>query len=102
MREGGRDESRPYNPKMPLLHVLKAMTTNNYQEILHEIIQKINQLSIDEQEQLLEALTLIIRGRSADSEEPWHSLLELEGLGSEIWQGIDLRKYIEEERNSWD
>lgn len=81
------------------------MPTNNDQKILHEIIQKIQQLSLDEQERLLEALTLIIRGRSvasADAEEPWHSLLELEGLGSEIWQRIDPRKYIEEERSSWD
>jgi len=31
-----------------------------------------------------------------------HSILELEGLGKEIWEGIDVEKYIEEERNSWE
>ncbi len=30
-----------------------------------------------------------------------HSILELEGLGKELWQGIDVEHYIEEERNSW-
>jgi hypothetical protein len=28
--------------------------------------------------------------------------MELEGLGKEIWQDVDVEKYIDEERNSWD
>lgn len=31
-----------------------------------------------------------------------HSILELRGLGREIWQGIDPKKYIDELRNDWD
>jgi hypothetical protein len=31
-----------------------------------------------------------------------HSIIELEGLGKEIWNGVDVEKYIDEERNSWD
>lgn len=30
------------------------------------------------------------------------SLLELEGLGKELWEGIDPAEYIENERRSWD
>jgi hypothetical protein len=30
------------------------------------------------------------------------SLLELEGLGAEIWQGIDAQRYVDELRNEWD
>jgi plasmid stability protein len=30
------------------------------------------------------------------------NIMDLEGLGKEIWEGIDPAKYIEEERNSWD
>ena len=30
------------------------------------------------------------------------SILELQGLGKEIWEGIDAQEYIDEERNSWD
>ncbi len=30
------------------------------------------------------------------------SILELEGLGKEIWEGVDVEKYIEEERKSWE
>ena len=31
-----------------------------------------------------------------------HSITELRGVGKEFWQGIDVEKYIEEERSSWD
>lgn len=30
-----------------------------------------------------------------------HSILELRGLGKEIWQGVDPKKYIDELRNEW-
>ena len=30
------------------------------------------------------------------------SILELEGLGKELWSGVDAARYIEEERASWD
>ena len=30
------------------------------------------------------------------------SLLELEGLGQEIWQGVDVDEYLRRERSSWD
>jgi len=29
------------------------------------------------------------------------SVLELQGLGAEIWQGIDAREYVNQERSSW-
>lgn len=30
------------------------------------------------------------------------SILELEGLGKELWAGIDAKRHVEEERASWD
>ncbi len=32
---------------------------------------------------------------------PKPSLLELQGLGKEIWQNIDTEKFLETERNTW-
>jgi hypothetical protein len=29
------------------------------------------------------------------------SILELQGLGKAIWQGIDAQEYVERERSSW-
>lgn len=31
-----------------------------------------------------------------------HSILELEGLGADLWKRIDVEKYIRKERKSWD
>jgi hypothetical protein len=37
-----------------------------------------------------------------EADEPEPSLLELEGLGAEIWQGIDAQQYVNELRDEWD
>jgi len=29
------------------------------------------------------------------------SLMELDGLGSEIWQAVDIDQYLRQERSSW-
>ena len=39
-------------------------------------------------------------GRLASS--PERSLLELEGLGAHLWQGVDAQEYIHEIRSEWD
>ena len=35
-------------------------------------------------------------------EEPKRSIMELHGLGAEIWRGIDAKAYVDELRNEWD
>lgn len=53
-----------------------------------------------------EKLRLIARVSSDlaenDKEKPKRSLLELEGLGKEIWEGIDAQEYVNELRNEWE
>lgn len=71
------------------------MKTTTYQEVLF----KAQQLTPDEQLQLLADLAAIIRQQTIL--EPLHDVLEFEGVGEEVWKGIDVGKYIEEERNSW-
>jgi hypothetical protein len=39
---------------------------------------------------------------SDDEETQLVSLLDLEGVGAEIWQGVDVQAYIDAERDSWD
>lgn len=31
-----------------------------------------------------------------------YSVMELEGLGADIWEGIDAQEYVSKERESWD
>ncbi len=70
-------------------------TSYSYNEILNQI----QNFPLQEQRRLLKDLEAIL---SRPKDKPRHSLLELEGLGKEIWEGIDPQKYIDEERNSWD
>ena len=72
----------------------KRMTT--YQEIRRQIVN----LTPDEQLQLWEELTTIVNDRIQS--KPKRSIMELSGLGKEIWQGIDAQEYVNQERLSWD
>lgn len=53
----------------------------------------------------IERLRLVskITAELADVEEPRErSLLELEGLGAEIWDGVDAQEYVNKLRDEWD
>lgn len=73
------------------------MASDTYDEIL----RKAQSLPLEEQLQLLEALASHVRSQLAP-ERKKHSILELEGLGKEIWAGIDTDEYLRQERASWD
>jgi hypothetical protein len=69
------------------------MTT--YQEVRRQI----ESLTFDEQKRLMEELASIVSHRKTAGSKP--SILDLEGLGKDIWQGIDAQEYIVQERQSW-
>jgi len=70
------------------------MSTEEYRTIRNQV----RQLSTDEQFRLLEDLVAILKKKS----RPQHSILELKGLGKEIWEGVDVDEYIRQERDSWE
>lgn len=72
------------------------MSTYAYEEALNQV----QRLTPDEQLQLLQDLAAIVRRQVIP--RPKHRITEFKGLGKELWQSIDVEKYIEEERNSWD
>jgi hypothetical protein len=52
---------------------------------------------------LIEMLARELSGAETENEQPpKRSLLELEGLGAEIWEGIDAQEYVNELRREWD
>lgn len=57
--------------------------------------------STDSLDRLWADLERIEQNLEASKEEPLHSVLELRGLGKEIWTEIDVDDYIREERASW-
>lgn len=51
---------------------------------------------------ILEKLVRLLKSPVGKKSRKGHSLLELEGLGKEIWQDVRVDEYIDQERNSWD
>jgi DNA-binding HxlR family transcriptional regulator len=64
-----------------------------------EIRRQVENLTPDEQLRLLEELTVLVRQQV--STKPKRSIMELKGLGKEIWQGIDAQAYVDQERDAW-
>jgi hypothetical protein len=62
------------------------MTT--YQDVRRQV----ENLTPDEQLRLLEELAEIVRRRRLVKAK--HSIMALEGLGKEIWHGLDAQEYI--------
>jgi hypothetical protein len=65
----------------------------------HTILNQVQQLSPEEQFQLLEDLVVVLR--QGNTRKTKHNILELEGLGKEVWEGVDPDEYIREERGSF-
>lgn len=64
-----------------------------------QIATEIQLLSKEQRKKLI---ALIVDSLTVDEPEEKHSLLELEGLGAELWEGIDPQKYVDELRDEWD
>lgn len=71
------------------------MATASYKETLQMAVL----LSREERLRLIQELGA--RTACEPSSEPPHSILELCGLGKEIWEGIDAQEYVRQERASW-
>ena len=76
------------------------MTNYPYQKVLDDMLDHVQYLPFEEQLRLVKELEELIRVQA--KVKPLHSILELEGLGAEIWAGVDVEEYINRERDSWD
>lgn len=72
------------------------MAEANYNHVVSEI----KDLPLIDQLRLLEEMAVLIRKKTAQSPHD-RSILELQGKGKEIWADVDVKKYIDEERSSW-
>lgn len=73
------------------------MMIANYNNVLNLA----RRLELKEQLQLLRALLGEISSDVSGDNVQEHSILELRGLGLEVWQDIDIAEYVQQERNSW-
>ena len=63
-----------------------------------DILEKISRLSRQQKTDLIAELESQVQ---ADGNKGGRSIMELEGLGKEIWEGIDAQEYVNAERDSW-
>jgi hypothetical protein len=64
-----------------------------------QILRNVESLSRAEQLRLISELAENLRVESMP--EARTSILDLQGLGKEIWHGIDAQDYVDRERASW-
>lgn len=65
----------------------------------NQVISEIKALDLSDQLRLLEQMAVIIRQKTSTSRT--RSILELKGKGKDIWKGLDVKKYLDKERSSW-
>ena len=49
----------------------------------------------------LRLIAELVSRLSGEPCRPPRSLLELEGLGKDVWEGVDVMDYLRQERSSW-
>lgn len=64
------------------------------------VLESVRALTPQEQLDLLEQIAALLR--AALPPQPMHSILELEGLGEQVWRGIRAQEYVSQERAAWD
>jgi hypothetical protein len=74
---------------------MSSSTKNIYDE-------HIKPLPREEQVQLLDLLRNELDNDNGDDDGQRHSILELHGLGKEIWQGVDPKDYVRKLRDEWE
>lgn len=65
----------------------------------NHLISEIKTLNLSEQLRLLEETAMLIRKKTIGTRS--RSILELKGKGKDIWKGLNVKAYIDEERSSW-
>ncbi len=76
---------------------MATLSIKNFPDALYE---KLKELARQEHRSLAQQVTYILN-QAVEQEKPI-SILGLEGLGKEIWEGIDAVEYVRQERDSWE
>lgn len=70
------------------------------EEIYERIIKP---LSVAERLQLLAMIAEDLAAQSAaSSQRPKRNIMDLHGLGADLWRGIDAQEYVNELRREWE
>lgn len=78
------------------------MATLNVKNLPEPLYRKLRKRAKEQRRSVAQEVTHILDQALKAEPRKRHSLLELRGLGKEIWAGIDAAEYIRRERDSWD
>ena len=77
------------------------MATTKVSLTYTDYVRGIEGLRPEEQLSLVEIISDRLK-KTLSEKRVKHSLMELEGLGADMWKGIDAQEYVSKERESWD
>ncbi len=69
------------------------------QPTVYRVMTEIRRLTPQEQLDLLEEIAALLR--AALPVHPTRNILELQGLGASLWQGVRAQEYVAQERAAW-
>ena len=76
---------------------MATLNIKNFSDILH---RKLKNLAKAHHRSVAKEVTIIL-SEAMEQPEPL-SILDLQGLGKDIWKGVDAAAHVQEERRSWD
>ena len=66
------------------------------------LLEEIRALSVAERKRLIGAIVDTLTEPATEDEPKERSILEFEGVGAEMWQGLDAQEYVNRLRAEWD
>jgi hypothetical protein len=67
------------------------------------LLEEIRTLSVAERKQLISAIVdTLTETPPTETARKKRSILEFEGVGAEMWQGVDAQEYVSQLRDEWD
>lgn len=75
------------------------MAIMSLEELYEQVIKP---LSAEERLKLIVMTAQELSQPKPLNEAPKHSIMEMHGLGKDLWQGIDAQAFVEELRGEWD
>lgn len=76
------------------------MATLNIKNLPDPLYRKLQARAKRERRSVAQQVTEIL-SRALEAPEPL-SILDLQGLGKELWLGVDAAEHVERERSAWD
>ena len=76
------------------------MATLNVKNLPDDLYERLNVRARSERRSVAQEVTHLL-SQALDARAPL-SIMELEGLGKEVWQGIDASAHVAREREAWD